>query len=407
MVRYAFTPAGNGSYAHARVRRGRHGWRVSCGTWRPGFLNTVLLLARSVYVGLPSRWRQGVVGRAEEAVGTGEEEHPIPRVDRADLDTNVELFRGNLAGVLPTDCYLASVPRALDPELPSCFLAICARDGVSEVGVVSSEHVRAVFRLGGDSTGEIAGHVERVIRFAARAAGFGLEPACVVLLQGQGEDPEVSLPVRCLDPRALCPSTDHGCLEAVGVALAACSDDTSGWYRTDTEESETRWFRAAMLLLAAGLVSAALLVAGVSLGYRSAGSRELAARTAAYERILSENADIAAVSEENSSLAGQILGLESTLMRQSRWVTLLEFLSSAKPKTLHFSSLGSDEVSEGSARVRLGLAGWAVRQEDVTGFIGTLQKTPFLSDISLSSLERQNSRRVAFRITCSLRLYDI
>ncbi|MBD3242766.1 MAG: hypothetical protein GF331_19395, partial [Chitinivibrionales bacterium] len=133
----------------------------------------------------------------------------------------------------------------------------------------------------------------------------------------------------------------------------------------------------------------------------------LSARQKQYQRILEENNDIRRLSDNASDFADRILELEKTLASQTRWTELLELLAEKRPKGLRFEQLGSDRPGDKMGIVSIGVSGWARSQADVTQFIGELQRVPFLSDISLASLEREEKSTVtSFRIVCSLHLHD-
>ncbi len=147
------------------------------------------------------------------------------------------------------------------------------------------------------------------------------------------------------------------------------------------------------LLLAASFPVAAHMAVGWTAAYKEQ-----------YRQILSQTPELRALMVRNDSLAQTVILSHETEARKTRWTTMLETLGRLRPDGLYFDMIGTDGA-QATGITGVALSGWAQNESLVTGFIGSLAKSGPYSDISLSSLERDEQKKITtFRITCTFRL---
>lgn len=405
---HAVYAAGDAGYVTATVVRTDDAWRVKrVRRWSATPLRKMLLLGTGVCLAVPSHWRKGVAGRDEVVAGDEGEDVLSARASNTELEHHLGELSGNITAVIPAEAYLCSIPLSLLPDAPESFLAVRQMSNFAEIGLIQDRFLTAVFRLAPSGPDVLAGHLERLRRYLIRCAPQRPLPEKVYVIGGESPPIDVSFDVEALPTaRFGMGELDDSQIRAVGAALADARP-VVGLLHGETDESATRGFRAALVAGAAAVLVASVATVGGSLAYDFAQEHMLRARRKQYQRVLDENNDIRRLSDNATNLAARILELEQTLASQTRWTELLELLVEKRPKGLRFEQLGSERPGDNGDIVAIGLTGWSRSQADVTQFIAELQRIPFLSGISLASLEREEgSNLTSFRIICSLHLHD-
>ncbi len=405
---HAVYATGNAGYVAATVVGVDGRWRVrQVRQWSATPVRRILLFGTGMCLAVPSHWRRGVAGRDEVVAGDEGEEVLSARASRTELEHRLGELSGNITSVIPAEAYLCSIPLSLAPDTPEHFLAVRQMSDCVEIGLIRERFLSAVFRLAPAGDDALAGHLERLRRYLIRSSPQSPVPDKVYVIGPEAPRFDVSFDVEALPTSRLdAGELDDNQVRAVGAALADARP-VVGLLHGETDESVTRGFRAALVAGAAAVLAASVVTVGGSLVYDLTGEHMLNARRRQYQRVLDENSDMRRLSDNTADLARRILELEQTLASQTRWTELLELLVEKRPKGLRFEQLGSERPDDSDDVVVIGLTGWSRSQADVTEFIGKLQQVQFLSNISLASLERlEDSNLTAFRIVCSLHLYD-
>jgi hypothetical protein len=124
-----------------------------------------------------------------------------------------------------------------------------------------------------------------------------------------------------------------------------------------------------------------------------------------FRSTISNDREIKALLAENATIAKGIIKLREKSSAQTNWAPFLHLLGMQRPDGLYFEMLGSEPV-KGPSGVRIALSGWARSEKLVADFISHVQKNDRISNISLSSMEKndKNPNLCNFKILCVLKI---
>ena len=86
----------------------------------------------------------------------------------------------------------------------------------------------------------------------------------------------------------------------------------------------------------------------------------------------------------------------------------LYVITSGRPDNLYFERLASEPVKDKENVINIALGGWTENESSVTEFISVLQELPYVTQITLSSMERDKKKSSVylFKILCTLLLNE-
>ncbi|MBD3314609.1 MAG: hypothetical protein GF344_02370 [Chitinivibrionales bacterium] len=368
----------------------------------------ITILRHGVHFGLSSRWRP-----------TEDEECPPELVDaknpdsvhvpcgaKGELDTHVASLGHNLLGVVPEDAYLVSLPLALVEGVADSFVTVHLEEAYWKIGIVIDKKLTASLRLSPATPDALSGHLARVERYWALKRPRIPFPSVVYSLSERGTVPVEALrstPVFVSLPDQLI--ADNGALKAAGVALSG----TNGMvplFSGPTPASSFRKARTGLYVTALTLVILGPLVALAPRGLGAWYEHRKSVSQDEYRQVMAGNQQIRELMTETNRLAKTALRLEETFSRRTSWGRFLDALGRERPKGLYLGRMDTRPIGKRTDVIRVALAGSSTKTTAVTTFIAKLQDMPFVSNVKLSSMERDKKRSAVsnFKILCTLTL---
>ena len=261
------------------------------------------------------------------------------------------------------------------------------------------------YKMAPCSEDKIAGYMGRIQGYWNSTFADIPFPETVFIIGGSSDIPDsafVTAPVRIVEGE-----NDVDALRAMGVAFARYSDSIP-LFASQTEESTFRKKRTLLYGISTGLVAIPLLILAIFAGMNFWYGRTIDSFKAEYRHVISHNKDVRKIIDRNEELAETILRLENTFARKTIWGKFLYVIASGKPDNLYFERLASEPVKEKEHIINIALNGWTENESSVTEFISTLQELPYVTQITLSSMERDKKKSSVylFKILCTLLLNE-
>ena len=400
---HGIVSTGSGGFYLTTLRRTGKSWRVaSTRQWNTADrLATALLGSRGVCLGVPSFWRSTnsplALGGVESAAGGG----PLAAQSfTAQTALNSALLAANCTAVYPDDAYLCTLPLALVPGCPASFLSIHSSAGILHIAAILDRTTACTMMFPAD--GPLQGALDRIDRFLRKSFPGATMPETIVTVNETAVDPAMPFKLLRLDcSSAHLDGADTLMLKSAGVALAPAISGMPP-FAADCSRSRVRLARTALVSAAIGLFALSLLALLTVSGLRIYAGWHLRSARAAYARTLNQSADLKSLLDKNESIARRAVDLEQRFAHKTNWTALLSTIGSARPDGLYLDRFGSEGLDSRTNAVKIALSGWAGNDTAVTRFIGRLQAVPFISDISLSSMEQSAEyKHSLFTIVCS------
>jgi hypothetical protein len=248
--------------------------------------------------------------------------------------------------------------------------------------------------------GQLSGYLERIRRYWNEKAVKVDFPSVVYTINNQDIHPGEQFSVKNIQV----PTSETAEIKAFGVALCSL-DQVVPSLQGPASASKYRYIRTAVYALSACLVLCGLLITGYIYYDIFSTKKALHDCEIEYKNILNNNNEIRTLTARGESLAKKILRIQKFAATPTHWNRFLELVGSIRPETLHFDRFASEQLSENNNVVKIALTGWADTETTVTDFIQKLNKPDFVSNVSLSTLERDNKlNKIRFKILCSVTL---
>jgi Tfp pilus assembly protein PilN len=409
---YGIVPSENGRYVMVSLRQGKPDRaRLSVRRWRIGDkLASFRLMRRGVYCGVRSFWKTEVAIADDIILVAGEHEGLTSWTDRLASAEHMEAFSDNLLGVVPEDSYLCTVPLFCGAPSLHSFISVHHlptgedRQAFFKIGVIRDKVLLAVFTLAPGTMDALEFHLERIRRFIARHRRQFDFPDQVYVM-GASE----TLSFRQFQCRPLSVGignrlvTSGDELKALGCALAR-STGSVPFFSGPSKASSFRHFRATLWIAAGAILLATALGALVPVFTNMALSRELHSCETRYRSLIINDPDIQTALKRNDSLAASIVRMNGESGRRTIWGRFLQALGAERPAGLFYEKLGSESVGPGSNAVRIAISGISQGETMVTDLISRLQKTGFISNVTLTFMEKDKTKPnlCDFKILCTL-----
>jgi Tfp pilus assembly protein PilN len=393
----------DGSFLLASLEKTDQGWRMKrVRRWNAdSAIRNALLLHRGVVAAAPCRWKPS--GAPAQASAESHEAFS-PNADETTLSIFTQRLSANLLGIVPEDAYLCTIPLAFGDASVTSFVSVRRTGSFYKIGIIINSALAAVFNMAPASEDSLAGHLGRIERYLATRTRMTFPQRLYYL--GAGAPGGLTHAASRLDcGRAGIDISDYETLASAGAALSGLHGAVP-ILSPASGRAQFRTARTAIYAVSAALVVCTILLLAALPVSAFAVQHQLAVYKARYREILSRNADVQSLMLQNDSLARAVLSASDAAFQQTCWAQFLQALGATRPDGLFLDMLGTDAAGKaGSARIAF--SGWARNETLVTGFIASLQKNTFLCDISLASLERNESANLfTFRITCTLKFFD-
>jgi len=390
-------------YAKLKMERGR--WTADAvDSWpASNTLKTTLRLSGGAVLGLCAQWRRHISNSAPElpAAERNADINPCMRLDN--FEFVLETLSGNITSLAAEDSFLLTLPLAFCVNPPESFLSVYSENGVVTFGVVIAKRLEAVFSFpcGNALCAEAsAGRIRRYWKYVLKRDDFPQKgfilPDGIQNSHYDGLDMEpLALPKKL---------NGGGALKAAGAALAVR-------YAAPAFELPPQYgfrkYRSVLLKASAVLFCLTLITAFASAGLNAHAGAKLANSEKIYYSRLNENKTLQELSKTANELSGEIFSIEGAYTRSADWGNLLLRLSEAKPDGLFLERLGSDYVQGAENNLRIALSGWSQTETAITEFISGLHSSEHISNVSLSSMERDAKHKniYRFKILCAIRSF--
>jgi hypothetical protein len=403
--RFGISITDDGKFVEAAVRVKRHEIKISSvRRWDShSFLKNYFLLSRAIVLGLPAHWIRQLPDDSEGlAAGSVPSSFSIC-TSQTEFDHYSETLRNNIVAIYPDDAFLATIPRYFVNAAPNSFVSIAVISGVVKIGIVLKNTLVAVFNVKASTHAELEGHLGRIERYL-RFNGTELPVLDTHYLLTE---------VGCYDPSAgtatkvSCGNDDIDVIKAVGCAL--CDDSTVvPRFCGPTPANRFRLLRSAIIICAIAVTAFTGLAITALYGYNTKCATRIADAKQAYSHILLNNTEIKDLVTEGDSISRKMIRVHTRLSRPTNWAPFLDQLGTLRPTGLFIERLGSEPADDGSSKTRIALGGWCESETIATDFIKSLKKSPLLTGVTLSSIERikEPATSCRFKIICVLSLQN-
>jgi hypothetical protein len=395
--------------ANTWIRAGKNRWQSS------NILRRVLLFHRGVHFGVTSWWRPLEFKEpvdtmvTAEGIGSSEADTEQSRFNvvahAADVTIHREELQANLLAVVPEDIFLATVPLYCSSEDSDSFVSVYGTEEFCFIGVTVDRKLSAVFHMVPGASEKIAGHLGRIRRYWRLyfpAVAFPRKITTIGTCEFTPDSYFETLPVRIFEKE-----NDISLFRAMGTAMTQ-KEECGPRFSGATPEASFRKKRTWIYGISAGLVLFGLLAAALFAGINFWYYKKKAAFEAEYQHVIGFNKEIKSLAERNNEIAETILRLEATFSRRTLWGKFLHEIGRNRPADLYFERFGSEPIPNNTQAIKIALMGWTPKELSVTKFIATLQNMTYVTQITLSSMERDKSNRsiYGFKIICTLLLSE-
>ena len=399
---YGISIGEDSSFVCVSINCHRDGWRIgTVRRWKcTALLPSFMLLSRPVSLASNCHWVREFPPGQPDKITASIDNSFTACTSRPEYEHFSNFLRNNILSTVPDDALLATLPLALAPSAPVSFMSIFNGPHTIKIGVISDGVLITALSCKADSPEELEGVIERVRFYFQSHFPESPFPETRYLLNKLDFD----FPSARLLP---CGSDNPDILLAMGAALTQVTAAVPQ-FGGATPQSAFRPFRSFVLAISGLLVVVALAVAGYlildSLKYR----QMVGAAKTSYHNLLNNNIDIRQLIAAGDDLAGKVLILNKRLSEPTTWGPFLHLLGSKRPPGLFLARIGSEPSGASPAEVRVALAGWCENETIATDFIKILNKSPLLSEVTLSSMERVGKERTIcrFKIVCHLSLIE-
>jgi hypothetical protein len=402
-MRHGISLNHDGTFEYASVKNTRNGWKINRMTKRTSHdqLRNYLLLHRAVSLGLPGEWVRNYEGEQDEILSARQDDSFTFCTSNTEYEHYTDLLLNNLDGVYPDDSVLSTIPVHFCRDTPSSFISLLNTGKFIKIGIIVNDTLFAVFKCIATTGRELTGFLGRIERYLNDTLPACPFPGKIFLLN---DIP--FLETATLSVTRLSTGTDSAeTLHAIGSALCGV---TAGIPQLSGPSPESGFRIPRLILFTTALLFLALsIIAGVAVsGYRWQLERSAEHSKQRYHHILSSNKEIRDLIKKGNKLSEKVLRMNSLIAQPTSWAPFLQFLGTCRPSGLYLERLGSEPLNKSPGRVRVAIAGWCQSETIVTEFIGALNESPSISDVTLSSMvrEKRHSSLCRFKIICLLQL---
>lgn len=401
---YGITVDGSGGFIYTRLCFRHNGWNITGKKrWNcHSVLSNYLLMHRPVSFCLPAHWVRTIPGEQENTLSARN------GIDTASVCMNEietehfsDLLQGNIVSVFPDDAFLVSLPLHFSPSAESSFIALSNDDDIGKIGIIVDRKLVSVFNFPAATPRHTKSSIERISRYWRMEYPALPFPEQYYILSGFEPD---DLGYEHME-KLSCGTDDLLEMKAAGAALAGITASVP-MVRGPSPGSRNRHLRSALFWSTAALLFLVCLSTLALFFVNNTLSGKVAEAKTSYQNIIDNNAEIRELIQSGNRLSQKVLRRHRLASRPSSWGMFLHYLGSVRPDGLFIERLGSDPLPEESGTIRIALAGWAENETTTTEFIKLLNKSPLLSNVTLSSMERvkNNASIYEFKILCILHL---
>ncbi len=392
----------DGSYTRATLVNDTSGWQLkNSETWNINkAYKRYFLFHNGIHLGTECHWIKADYLDSEKYISTKNTTPFVACLQPFQLQLHIDSFQYNLLGTHPDDLYLCTIPLYMQKNPKESFISIYQEELCWKIAVVIERKLVSIFSFPIIQTASLQCCMSRLERFWLTLKSEKDFPNTVYIFDDQKLEPGNHYTVL----RVTTSIKDHSTLKAAGIAFCAI-DNSTPRFTEATEASKFRKQRSMIYFFSAALVILSLLSFGTLFLLNSHNQSRIQACQSEYNRILTDNKEIRDLFSQGEVLAAKLDRIINLSSNVTCWSRFLHQLGLQKPPRLFFERLGSEPI-QGEGKVKIALSGWADNESTVTELIKKLNSSKLLSQISLSSMERDSKQKdyCRFKILCILKL---
>lgn len=322
--------------------------------------------------------------------------------NHADLKFGAELLEANLVKITGEDSFLTTIPLYLSDYNEKSFVSIYFDTDYSLISITINSEQKAVFKYNSENSEDIIGFLGRIERYWKLNFTDTQFPEMVIFIN-RNDSPEL-LPLKphfINNEWLLSLSLDQ--IRALGLALCQKGENTPVFQKS-SKRADFRKTRHFINIASFSILVVSLLVALLFFLFSKYENYKLSSLKKDYARIIASDAEVKELNKRNKELAATILYMESNISKRTRWAEFLYLLGKGVPKELFVEKLGSEPVKGADNQIKIALLGFASQEISITKLIALLQKTPYITKVSLVSMEKDKKSRdkYRFKVICTL-----
>ena len=372
-------------------------------------IKTALLLHRGVVCGLPSTWKsKKSYASPDTRTAEGTDKSFLPSVARADYDFHQTTLQNNCIAIVPDDAFLSALPLFIANPLIHSFISVYPQKTHFEIGITIDRELIAVFKMSPGSPNALEGHLRRIQLYFSCARPPLSFPDHIYLIGKIEFSSDFSLhPLSVTIVGKKIENDDE--IRALGVALGQGAGTVVPRFSGPEARSDLRYARTGLYAASMALVIAAVIFAGAGMVANRRATLKISAYESHYQTTISNNRNVRNLLNENDALAKAILGFSNKNAAKTEWGAFLAQLGSQRPSGLYCELLGSEPIKGSPGSMRIAVSGWARSEKLAADFIARLQKNNRISNITLSSMEKNAKKPdiCDFKILCILKIADL
>ncbi len=392
----------DGSYTRSTIVNDTSGWQLhNSETWN---INKAykrhFLFHNGVHLGTECHWIKADYLDSEKYISTENEGPFVACLQPFQLQLHIDSFQYNLLGTHPDDLYLCTIPLYMQKSPRESFVSIYQEELCWKIAVVIERKLISIFSFPIVQTTSLQCCMARLEQYWATLKSGKDFPNTVNIFDDQKLEPGDHYTVFKVKTSI----KDHNALKAAGIAFCTINTDTHR-FTGPTEASRSRKKRSMVYFFSVALVILSLISYGTLFLVNTHNQSRIRDCKSEYNRILTDNKEIRDLFSQGETLATKLKRIINLSSNVTCWSRFLHQLGQEKPPRLYFERLGSEPVA-GEEKVKIALSGWADNESTVTELIKKLNSSKLLSQISLSSMERDSKQKdyCRFKILCILTL---
>lgn len=399
---HGIVAAKDGSYTRATIVKGNSGWQLlNSETWN---INKAykrhLLFHNGIHLGTECHWVLAKSLESEKYITTENSGNFCACLQPFQLQLHIDAFEFNLLGVHPDDLYLCTIPLYMQSRQLDSFVSVFQEELCWKIAVIINKKLSAVFSFPITPADQLHYYMARVEKYWSSLKTEYDFPDTVCLFNDQKLEPGNHYSIHHVKTSI----KDHNVLKAAGIAFCTM-DNSQPFFTGATAASQSRNRRTLIYIVSAALTILSLLSFGSLFLTGLHCQSRIQECQSEYNRILTDNKDIRDLLSQGDFLAAKLNRIVNLSSNVTCWSYFLQELGQKRPQRLFFERLGSEPV-KGKPKVKIVLSGWADNESTVTELIKNLNSSKLLSQISLSSIERDSKQKnyCRFKILCILTL---
>lgn len=370
-----------------------------------GFKQEILWGANGVVCGTPVKYRainsSMVYEQQTEALNSNEMLQSFASSNDIKLDE--EIYDSHLVKISGENSFLTTVPQYFSDLKKEDFISIYFTEDGALLSITLDKKQKFIFNFVGDIDSELVGFIGRVQRYWEIKFPKQKFPIDTVIAINRVDSPVLLKLQAHFISLASIEALGIDEIRALGLALSHFDDNTPVFKRASARAA-FRETRNLIHIISVSLVLIGLFLTVLFYLMNSFSNYRLNSLEKEYSRIIAADSEIKQFTNRNIELAKTILYMESNISKRTRWAKFLNALGVNAPEGLFIEKLGSEPVKGASGQVKIALLGFSSKEVSITELISLLQKTAYITKVSLVSMEKDKKRsdKFRFKVLCTL-----